>query len=204
MKKLLFLLAMVLTICGCTESTVKKTATEYLQKQMKDPSSFKAEEVDVVLDTIPLFLNNNLLSLGKKASEAMKDVDRYKNRSSSLWYSEQKEASENLSSSLLEIISAYSELKTKKDKSVHYMVLMKCSGKNSYGGTVSSKYIIIVDKEKTDKVLGEFRVDNDLLEKIVPIVTLSGDGKRLLSENEFGKIDTDSLSKIEQFIFSEE
>lgn len=203
MKKLFILLVLAFSLCGCTERKVKNTATDYLQKQMKDPSSFKAEEIDVVLDTIPLYLNHNLLSLGNKAHDALDDVNRYKNRSSSLWYSEQKEASEKLSSTMFEILTSYNELKAKKDKSVHYMVLIKSSGKNSYGGTVSSNYIVIVDKDNTDKVLGEYRVDNDLLEKIVPILTISGEGDRLLKENEFGKIDTEGLTKVEQFIFAD-
>ena len=57
---------------GCTESNVKSTATEYLKKQMKDPSSFKVEKIEVLLDTVPLFFNKNLMSLSEKFSEAVK------------------------------------------------------------------------------------------------------------------------------------
>ena len=70
---------------GCTESNVKSTATEYLKKQMKDPSSFKVEKIEVLLDTVPLFLNKHLMSLSEKFSEAVDENNRYKDRDKYLW-----------------------------------------------------------------------------------------------------------------------
>ena len=204
MKKLLFILSIAFVLMGCTESKVKSTATDYLQKQMKDPSSFKAENIQVILDTIPIFLNRELLSAAEEANEALENYNRYKDRDSYLWYDEKQKASSQMSSALLSLGIAYNLAKAKKDKSYEYMVLINCSGKNSYGSTVSSKYIVIVDKDKTDKVIGEYHVNTDFLEKILAIYYTQEDEKAKLKENEFGKIDTDNMTPIEQFIFNEQ
>lgn len=204
MKKLLFILSIAFVLMGCTESKVKSTATDYLQKQMKDPSSFKAENIQVILDTIPIFLNRELLSAAEEANEALENYNRYKDRDSYLWYDEKQKASSQMSSALLSLGIAYNLAKAKKDKSYEYMVLINCSGKNSYGSTVSSKYIVIVDKDKKDKVIGEYHVNTDFLEKILAIYYTQEDEKAKLKENEFGKIDTDNMTPIEQFIFNEQ
>ena len=79
--------------------------------------------------------------------------------------------------------------------------MISCSANNSYGSIVSSKYIIIVDKEDTDKVLGEYRIDSDFVKKIVASYFITGEKE--LKENEFGKIETDGMTTIEKFIFDE-
>lgn len=203
MKRIIFLITISVLLVSCNESKVKNTAKNYLQKQMKDPSSFKAENVDVILDTIPIFLNKDLLYAAEKANEALNDYNRYKDRDSYLWRDEQRKATEDVRSALLTLGFSYNLAKEKKDKPYEYMVLMNCSGKNSYGGTVSSKYIIIVDKEKTDKVLGEYRIDSDFVEQIMAIYYSVGEGEQKFKQNDFGKIDTEGMSKVEQFIFSE-
>lgn len=48
MKKYLFILSIAFVLISCTESKVKSTATDYLQRQMKDPSSFIAENLSQV------------------------------------------------------------------------------------------------------------------------------------------------------------
>lgn len=204
MKKLLFILSIACVLVGCTESKVKSTATDYIQKQMKDPSSFKVENIQVILDTIPIFLNQELLSAAEEANDALNDFNRYKDRDSYLWHDEQQKAISKMGSALLSLNVAYNRAKAKKDKSYEYMVLINCSGKNSYGVTVSSKYIVIVDKDKTNKVIGLYDVDTDFLEKVIAIYYNQDEEKAKLKENEFGKIDTENMTPIEQFIFDEQ
>lgn len=203
MKRIVFLLIITTILFSCTESRVKSTAKESVKKQMKDPSSFKAEDVEVILDTIPIFLNHDLLTTAEKVNEALKDVNHYKELDSYLWYDELKKATEDLQSAVMTLGLSYHSAKEKKDKPYEYMVLMNCSGKNSYGGTVSSKYIVIVDKEKTDKVLGEYRIDTDFIEQVMAIYYSVGEGEQKFKENDFGKIDTEGMSRVEQFIFSD-
>ena len=204
MKQTFYIIILAFLLVGCTESKVKSTATDYLKKQMKDPSSFKAENVQVILDTIPVFLNQDLLSAAEKANEALEKYDRYKDRDSYLWYEEKQKASSNMASSLLSLGLAYNLAKEKEDKSFEYMALVNCSGKNSFGGTISSKYIVIIDKDKPEKVLGEYHVDSDFLKKIYAIYYTQSEEKNKLKENEFGKIDTEAMTPIEKFIFNEE
>lgn len=185
---------------GCTESNVKSTATEYLKKQMKDPSSFKVEKIEVLLDTVPLFLNKNLMSLSEKFSEAVDENNRYKDRDNYLWHKEKEKASQNLLESMVAFNLEY-KLQKDKEQPYQYMVMISCSANNSYGSIVSSKYIIIVDKEDTDKVLGEYRIDSDFVKKIVASYFITGEKE--LKENEFGKIETDGMTTIEKFIFDE-
>lgn len=201
MKKIFFLLAIPLLLLSCSEGNVKKTATEYIKNQMKDPSSFKAENVVVLKDTVPIYLSKDLLSAADKAKDALEDSERYKNRSSYLWYDEQQKASRDFSNSY-SMLKSLIESTTKEKPVVEYMVLMKVTGNNSFGGTVSSKYIVIVDKDDTSKVLGEFRLDENLIKKIMIINMTENPGSHL-KFNQFGKVDTDGMSELEKFIFSE-
>lgn len=199
-KFLLSLLTIAILLSSCTESNVKNTATEYLKKQMKDPSSFKVEKAEVVLDTVPIFLNKRVMSLSEKFSDALDENNRYKDRDSYLWRKEKENASEKLTEAMIEFGLEY-QIQKSKEQPYQYMVLISCSGNNSYGGTVSSKYIVIVDKEDTDKVLGEYRIDSDFSKKIIASFLISGEEK--LKENEFGKIETEGMTTVEKFIFDE-
>lgn len=202
MKNLLFVTLLAFLMVSCTESSVKRTATEYIQKQMKDPSSFKAEKVDVILDTIPIYLNKDILSAAEDFSDAVNEKERYSNRDSYLWRDEISKAQLNLDVARILLNSKISEAKKKKSKP-QYLVLMECSGKNSYGGTVSSKYIVIVDKENTEKVLGEYRLDGDFAEKLVVAYMFSvDDGFNKLKTNEYGKVETDGMTPLETFLFA--
>ena len=200
-SKLLYLLFVIpFFIVGCAGQNAKKTATDYLKKQMKDPSSFKVEDIDIVLDTIPLFLNKHLLSISEEVSKAMDEKERYEHRDSYYWRDEKERASRKLSNAILSLAEEYQNLK-KKEQPVQYMVLINCSGNNSYGSTVSSKYIVIVDKDDTDNVLGVYRLDSDFAKRVVTSYLMTGQGK--LKENEFGKINTEGMTQVEKFIFAD-
>ena len=212
MKNCLFLFLITILLMGCTESKVRNTATEYIKNQMKDPSSFKTEKVEVILDSIPLYLNHVILSQAKETKKALKDYAYYKDKDYSLWWKEISQAREKLDISLKTLKTSYElardievpkELKRKdaKDTSIEYMVLIDCSANNSFSGTVSSKYIVIVDKEKNDEVLGYYGIDEDFLENVYTIFYTVDELKDKIKQNQFGKIETEGMSQIEQFIF---
>lgn len=206
MKKLVFLFSLTLTLffVSCTESKVRNTATEHIKKQMKDPSSFKAENVDVILDTVPVFLKKEILATAKVTLGYVNDVDRYSKRSN-LWAKEKSDAQSSAVASmfLLKAMIDSENKKEKEDSDIQYFVLMNVSGKNSYGGVVSSKYIVIVNKDKTDEVLGEYRVDEDLYGCIYTILSVDGKSSRIKT-NSFGKTEREGLNKIEQFVFCDD
>ena len=201
MNKIFYLFVFSLFLVSCTESKVKSTATEYLKNNMKDPSSFKVEKVEVVYDSIPIFLNKELLSCANDLTKAIDEKNRYNDRDSYLWRKEIDRAKEKLSDAFISFGLKYQELK-KKTRSVQYLVLVNCSGNNSYGSTISSKYIVVVDKDKTDKVLGEYRLDSDFAKEVVTAYMMSGNGE--LKQNEFGKIETEGMTVVEKFIFGDD
>ena len=167
---------------------------------MKDPSSFNVSEINVILDTVPLYLNHEVLRFSGLYAKAQEEYDRYKNRSD-LWQKEKDEAYRGLDYYKFRMPIFISEQKKTKQP-VQYIVLMNCSGKNSYGGIVSSKYILIVDKDNTDKVLGEYILDSEFAKKIITAYIFSTGGEKL-KENNYGKIDTDNMSQIEKFLFGD-
>ena len=140
------------------------------------------------------------MSLSEKFSEAVDENNRYKDRDNYLWRKEKEKASQNLYESMVAFNLEY-KLQNDKEQPYQHMVMISGSDNNSYGSIVSSKYIIIVDKEDTDKVLGEYRIDSDFVKKIVASYFITGEKE--LKENEFGKIETDGMTTIEKFIFDE-
>ncbi|MBR5730133.1 MAG: hypothetical protein IKX61_08030 [Prevotella sp.] len=198
-KHFLLFIASFLLI-SCTERSVKNTATDFLKNQMKDPSSFKVDNIEVLLDTIPIFMNNRVLSCAEKVSNAIDEQNRYKDRDSYLWRKEQERASEKVRNAILDLKIEY-QTQRKKAHNQQYIVLISSSANNSYGSTISSRYIVIVDKDNTNNVLGEYRLDSDFAQKVAASYLLVGGGS--LDTNEYGKIETTGMSKIEKFLFGD-
>ena len=168
---------------------------------MKDPSSFKVQEAKVVLDTVPLFLNRKILSSSQDVLKAIEEKERYKNRDSYYWRDEKERAEAQLNKAFLAFNAEHQALKKEK-RQTHYLVLIECSGNNSYGTSVSSRYVVIVDKDNTDKVLGEYHLDSDFVTKALSAYMMTGNKR--LKTNEFGKIETDGLTEVEKFVFADE
>ena len=184
--------------CSKTK-TVKETAQNYIQSMLKNPESFKLEYIDASLDTIPFFLDNNVLKAAKDSYEAMEKYDRYKDRSY-LWAEEKSAAmSEFLTSK--QILDAACQ-QDSKEPQIQYVVLMKSSGTNPMGGRVSSKEIIIVDSKDPKKVLGAFQIDREFIREFM-MAMYSRNPNWELKQNQFGKYETDGMNRIEQFIIDE-
>lgn len=201
MKKYLYLLFLPLLLVSCSKTkTAQETAENYMQSMLKNPESFKVEYIDASLDTIPFFLDNNILKAAKETYKSIEKYNRYKDRGS-LWASEQNAASAELFANKL-ILDALCKEGNDNDPQVQYVVLMKSSGTNPMGGRVSSKEIIIVDKEDPKKVLGAFHIDEDFVGAFMGAM-YSRNPNWKLEQNQFGKYDTDGMSRIEQFIIDQ-
>lgn len=200
MKKLLyfFLISILFTSCSKTK-TVGETAQNYVKSMLKNPDSFQLESIDVSEDTIPFFLDNNIMKAAKASYEAMEKYERYKDRSY-LWAQEKSEASTEFLASKVVLDALCKD--DSKEPQVQYVVLMKSSGTNPMGGRVSSKEIVIVDKEDPKKVLGAFQVDQEFIRAYM-MAMYCHNPNWALKQNQFGKYETDGMSRIEKFIIDE-
>lgn len=205
MKKFTILLTLVLVVLvsACsTESTVKDTVSSYLKKQLKNPESFKIELMEIRKDTIPAYLSNEMLTLAEKANDAFEEYNRYKDRSY-LWADEKYQASQKMLSTTQELQTAYESAINEDSPTVEYIAYVKFSGTNAMGGTVSSRAIVIVDRNDPKKILGVFDIDKDFVEKFIVIKMVGSKFKFELKQNKFGKYETEGLPYFEQFIINE-
>lgn len=201
MKKYLYILLLPLLFASCSKTkTVEETAQNYIKSMLKNPESFQVEYISAAIDTIPFFLDNTILKAANETYEAMENYNRYKDRSY-LWASEKSEASSAFIASKL-ILDALCKEDNQKEAQTQYVVLMKSSGTNPMGGRVSSKEIVIVDKEDPKKVLGAFNIDKDFIGKFM-MAMYSRNPNWEIKENQFGKYETDGMSRIEKFIVDE-
>ncbi len=201
MRKYLYLLLLPLLLVSCSKTkTVKETAKNYMQSMLKNPESFQVEYIDASVDTIPFFLDSNVLKAAKETYEAMEEYNRYKDRSY-LWADEKSDASSKFIASKL-VLEALCKEDKKKETQTQYVVLMKSSGTNPMGGRVSSKEIIIVDKTDPKKVLGFFNIDKDFIGEFM-MAMYSRNPNWEIKENQFGKFETEGMNRIEKFIIED-
>ncbi len=185
-------------IASISKFNAKKTAIEDVREKVTDPKSFKTKKIEVVIDTVPLYLNYDLLNLAEKFYEKAKEVDYY-DKLGDYYYDEARSAY-NEGTSLLKSLKKLYQEKLGKDRPVEYIVLIEFSAKNAYGAEVPMRCISIVDRDNLNNVLGYYFLDHDQLDKIFVIFHNLMDWGPI-KQNEFGKIDTDGMSIIEQFIF---
>lgn len=189
-NNLLILLSVFLLISCSNEQKAKKSATEYVKKHMKDPSSFKAEDVEVILDTVPFFLDKEMLGY---ASGFVSALEEYKQTNSS--------RASNYGNECFTALSEKYEESKKHKPLVDYIVLLKCSGNNSVGARISSKCVVVVDKDNPNEVKGVFDVDEDLINGIIEIKKVK-DYDFNLEYDRFNRINTEGMTRVEQYIFS--
>lgn len=200
-KSIFLVLLLVFSFVGCSEEyKVEKTATEHLKKQMKVPSSFKVEETEVLLRALPVYLNKKVLSCAQDLRDALKEQERYKNLNSYLWDKEKEDASRKVFIAIEALKDKCKDIEERTNKSDEkYIVLITYSASNSFGVSLQSRHIVIVDKDNTKEVLNDYAVDSDLANRAYFAYLACGNGYR----NKDGEIETYGMGKIEHFIFGD-
>lgn len=203
MKKSIFLFLLICTVflfsCQSKEDKIRETVTSYLSKQMKNPESFKILSMEIRKDTVPFYLSNDVLKKAEKTKDAFKEYDRYKDRNY-LWADEKYESRKNLMKAKEELDEEYKSAKYEPAE-IEDIVYIKSSGTNSIGGTISSSFIVIINKEDPTDILGVFHVDEDFVQQYV-IIKLMCEGFDF-KKNKFGKYEVEGLPYIDQFIMNE-
>ena len=204
MKKTAILLVLALLFSCCSrEDRVLRTASNHLKYQMKDPSSFEVIKSQVVLDTIPFFLNNDLLLAANGVNYCFDQYTAYNGIPTygNAYLDAQKKAREKVyNDALAKMHQKYLAAKNNPNKLVANIVLIQCSSKNSRGGTVGGRYVVIVDKDNPDDVLGTFAIDSEFIKEIVAIYLNEEAEKYKLNQDELG-LDPGKLTPVEAMIF---
>ncbi len=182
-------------------NNIKQTAIDYLKKTVQDPSSLKIENIEILFDTVPVYLNYELLSEAMSIKEKV-DKLTYYIQLGDLWEDEASESYQIFTNSTKSFKSKYEKIQNEKDKSEEYIVLLKFSANNPYGVNALGKSIVIIDKKQKEKVLGFYYVDPDFVNKYLAMYMAVRDWKEKIKLNEYGLIDTVGLSHIEKFILS--
>ena len=166
---------------------------------MKDPNSFEVIKSQVVLDTIPFFLNNDLLLAANGVNYCFDQYTAYNGIPTygNAYLDAHKKAREKVYiDALAKMHQKYLAAKNNPNKLVANIVLIQCSSKNSLGGTVGGRYVVIVDKDNPDDVLGTFAINSEFIKEIVAIYLNEEDEKHKLDQDELG-LYTSKLTPIE-------
>lgn len=200
MKKVLLLMAIVLPLilvgCKSKEEKTKEEVISYLRNQMKNPDAFDVKFIEIRKDTIPYYLTSEISKIAKEAGENFKDVQKYSTRGS-FWRDEKWEAERKLNKNRLELDEAYQSFQNEPVE-VEDIAYVRYTGTNAVGGTISGSSIVIIDSEN-GKILGSFSVDEDFIMGIL-VAKMNCEGE-FFSFNRFGKIETEGMTYMEQFIF---
>lgn len=208
MKKFFFLLAFFVTVC-CADNSAEKTALQFI-KQNKTLPSLTFNRVDVITDTVPIFLNKAILDSVASIYKAEKDLQYIQSQQGMLlpfekssYNSKLKEAQDILQKAQDNFRKLCTE--TKETSQIESIVIASYTWKGVLtGSSKTGKAIIVVDKEQQDKVLGGYFLDDYSLERpnfgdrVKLILSLNG---KELKETPYGKIDSKYLTTIENFIF---
>ena len=182
-------LALIFVLSSCTkEDKVKDVVMEYLKSRAKDPTSVEILSMEVLNDTLPIYLEG---SLSKEIEDLPKVCDEA--QKPSFFYS-QKSKQKKLEEFIEKIRKELSERKNKR----YNIALVEASGNNVLGAKSSLDVIIILD-DNNETVLAHFLAKD--YKKAVPIIynRVYGDN---IPVNEFGNVEIEKLPRIDGYIMS--
>ena len=182
-------LALIFVLSSCTkEDKVKDVVMEYLKSRAKDPTSVEILSMEVLNDTLPIYLEG---SLSKEIEDLPKVCDEA--QKPSFFYS-QKSKQKNLEEFIEKIRKELSERKNKR----YNIALVEASGNNVLGAKSSLDVIIILD-DNNETVLAHFLAKD--YKKAVPIIYNRVYGENI-PVNEFGNVEIEKLPRIDGYIMS--
>lgn len=193
-------LGTVTTGCESKDEKIKNTVRDYLYKNMKNPESLKILSFEIRTDTVPFYLNDEILSLADECNDALNEYVRYKDMSY-LWANEKYESVKKVATAKENFETAYKIAKENAIEDVQTLAYVKASGTNPMGGIVSLSTIFIIDNNDPTKVFGAFTVDKDLIMQFVIVKTI-GEGYEFKT-NKYGKYETNDLTYLERFIMND-
>ena len=161
---------------------------EYLKSRAKDPTSVEILSMEVLNDTLPIYLEG---SLSKEIEDLPKVCDEA--QKPSFFYS-QKSKQKKLEEFIEKIRKELSERKNKS----YNIALVEASGNNVLGAKSSLDVIIILD-DNNETVLAHFLVKD--YKKAVPIIYNRVYGENI-PVNEFGNVEIEKLPRIDGYIMS--
>lgn len=182
-------LALIFVLSSCTkEDKVKDVVMEYLKSRAKDPTSVEILSMEVLNDTLPIYLEG---SLSKEIEDLPKVCDEA--QKPSFFYS-QKSKQKKLEEFIEKIRKELSERKNKS----YNIALVEASGNNVLGAKSSLDVIIILD-DNNETVLAHFLAKD--YKKAVPIIYNRVYGENI-PVNEFGNVEIEKLPRIDGYIMS--
>lgn len=182
-------LALIFVLSSCTkEDKVKDVVMEYLKSRAKDPTSVEILSMEVLNDTLPIYLEG---SLSKEIEDLPKVCDEA--QKPSFFYS-QKSKQKKLEEFIEKIRKELSERKNKS----YNIALVEASGNNVLGAKISLDVIIILD-DNNETVLSHFLAKD--YKKAVPIIYNRVYGENI-PVNEFGNVEIEKLPRIDGYIMS--
>lgn len=195
MKKILTILLVVLsvaaivTLASCSkEDKVEEVVIEYLKSRAKEPASLEILSMEVLNDTLPVYLEGSLSTEIESLPKLYEEAQR-----PSFFYSQKSKQKK-----LLEVYDNINKILSERTNKKYTVALVEASGNNVLGGRSCMEIIVILD-DNNDKVLAHFLARD--YKKVVPIIY-----NEIYSEtipvNEFGNVETDNLPQIDGFILS--
>lgn len=195
MKKILtFLLvalsvAAIVTLASCSkEDKVKEVVIEYLKSRAKDPASLEILSMEVLNDTLPVYLEGSLSTEIESLPKLYEQAQR-----PSFFYSQKSKQKK-----LLEVYDNINKILSERTNKKYTVALVEASGNNVLGGRSSMEIIVILD-DNNDKVLAHFLARD--YKKVVPII-YNEVYSETIPVNEFGNVEINNLPKIDGFILS--
>lgn len=195
MKKILtFLLvalsvAAIVTLASCSkEDKVKEVVIEYLKSRAKDPASLEILSMEVLNDTLPVYLEGSLSTEIESLPKLYEQAQR-----PSFFYSQKSKQKK-----LLEVYDNINKILSERTNKKYTVALVEASGNNVLGGRSSMEIIVILD-DNNDNVLAHFLARD--YKKVVPII-YNEVYSETIPVNEFGNVEINNLPKIDGFILS--
>ena len=181
--------AAIVTLASCSkEDKVKEVVIEYLKSRAKDPASLEILSMEVLNDTLPVYLEGSLSTEIESLPKLYEQAQR-----PSFFYSQKSKQKK-----LLEVYDNINKILSERTNKKYTVALVEASGNNVLGGRSSMEIIVILD-DNNDKVLAHFLARD--YKKVVPII-YNEVYSETIPVNEFGNVEINNLPKIDGFILS--
>lgn len=186
------LLILLLTSCNSGERQARATAVQYISSlASKEGATLNNESVEVHEQPIPPFMSEAIRSL---AAKQIVEDDIAKGRTSVFSRLTLENAKVNAPALMDSIRVKCAEWSDTDAYIATGVVNYTFLGRDS-----AAKCIVLIDKENPDSVIGHFVVNGNF-KKLTKTILKASKGISF-SKNEYGKLNTDSLTPLEKFIF---
>lgn len=206
MRHILIILVACIALVSCSNSQkLKQTAVNYLKIQIENSGSVEIKEITIRRDTIPVYLNANLLRKAGEFNAANLQFMYYDRspQSKQSNFGEWFQSKSRMVRHIIELTESVKSAVASDSSKIEDVAYIEFNGTTVNNEKKDGAAIILIDHNDNTKVLGHFFISPEFIANVVAIKMAETEGKFKVPENEYGQMSFDGMSFMDKFILTQ-